>query len=34
MVPLYSDVEYCAYRNDIEGLVVTENGGIYYNDVK
>jgi len=34
MVPLYSDVEYCAYRNDIEGLVVTESGGIYYNDIK
>ncbi|MCQ4922459.1 ABC transporter substrate-binding protein [Tissierella carlieri] len=34
MVPLYSDVEYCAYRNDIEGLLVTENGSIYYNDIK
>jgi len=34
MVPLYSDVEYCAYRKDIEGLVVTSNGSIYYNDVK
>lgn len=34
MVPLYSDVEYCAYRNDIEGLIVTANGDIYFNDIK
>ncbi|WP_313755779.1 ABC transporter substrate-binding protein [Tissierella sp.] len=34
MVPLYSDIEYCAYRNDIEGLIVTETGGIYYNDIR
>lgn len=34
MVPLYSDVEYCAYRSDIKGLVVTSDGSIYYNDVE
>ncbi|HWQ31070.1 MAG TPA: hypothetical protein VN549_08775 [Negativicutes bacterium] len=34
MVPLYSDIEYCAYRSDIDGLVITSNGGIYYNDIK
>ncbi len=33
MLPLYSDVEYCAYRADIPNLVVTANGGIFFNDV-
>lgn len=34
MLPLYSDIEYCAYRSDIPGLVVTSNGGIFFNDVE
>lgn len=33
IVPLYSDVEYMAYRNDIEGLKVTQTGYIFFNDI-
>lgn len=33
IVPLYSDVSYCAYRNDINGLVVCGDGSLFYNDI-
>ena len=33
IVPLYSDVSYCAYRNDINGLVVCGDGTLFYNDI-
>ena len=33
IVPIYSDVSYCAYRNDINGLVVCGDGTLFYNDI-
>lgn len=33
MVPLYSDVSYCAYRNDVNGMKIFDDGSIFYNDI-
>lgn len=33
IVPLYTDVSYCAYRDGINGLVVCGDGSLFYNDI-
>lgn len=32
IIPLYSDVSYIAYRNELKGVNVMKNGTMYYND--
>jgi peptide/nickel transport system substrate-binding protein len=34
ILPIYSDVGYCAYRTDLKGLVVTSVANFYFNDVE
>ncbi|MDR1568884.1 MAG: ABC transporter substrate-binding protein [Oscillospiraceae bacterium] len=34
ILPVYSDVEYTAYRTDLEGLVITSVANYYFNDLE
>jgi len=33
LIPVYSDVEYTAYRNDLAGFLYTNLGNYYFNDI-
>ncbi len=33
IIPFYSDVNYMAYSNDVQGIEIMSNGTLFWNDI-